>query len=368
MRAHLSIFAVLAFPLIAFAQDGQDQYQPAIDKGLAWLAKQQGKDGSWDADGPFQTANTAFAGMAFLAEGTTTSDGKYKANLRRALAWFAKQKPDEAKYRGVLGDVNNPRGSGRYMTQHGVAMSFLSKLYGEEENPGDRAILKALLNDAVVFAVNGQSKHGGWFYVAAFESNDATENAQTAVVLQGLLDARDAGLPVPRDALKRAYAYVERCTTEAGGISYSGGGVHQVGPPAGGGRPTITAMALAAFVARDGVLDEPRRRWFAFCAESPALLPKTAAGERGDLLPHYYFRKVVYHVTDAGWAKAFPNKKRPDHLVWKNYRTALFDQLARDQDKDGSWSKVWTLGPVYNTSLALNILLYENSVPFRLSR
>jgi hypothetical protein len=188
----------------------------------------------------------------------------------------------------------------------------------------------------------------------------------TMLQIQGLLDARDAGIAVPRETLKKARDYLKGCTTENGGIVYSGRG-DGIGLANGGGRPTITAMAAAAYLQRHEKYEEPLRRWIAFCAEQKSLRaddPNFAV----DLLPHYYLCKVSYHLDENQWRAAFPDKKIPQHLVWKNYRTSLFDHLQREQAKDGSWMRAWTLGPVFNTSLALNILLYENSIPFRLSR
>ena len=45
------------------------KYRPAVKKGLAWLVKQQHKDGHWTANrGQFPVPLTALAGMALLAE------------------------------------------------------------------------------------------------------------------------------------------------------------------------------------------------------------------------------------------------------------------------------------------------------------
>src|SRR5688572_14709081 len=84
-------------------EDKAEKYRPTIDKGLAWLIKQQAKDGSWAADGgTYTTATTAMAGMALLADGQTLEEGKYRDNLRRALDWFLKQKPKDKRYASVL--------------------------------------------------------------------------------------------------------------------------------------------------------------------------------------------------------------------------------------------------------------------------
>src|SRR5690606_18927055 len=46
--------------------------EEAIEKALAWLAKNQGRDGSWSSEGSggtYQMAMTGLAGLAFLSAG-----------------------------------------------------------------------------------------------------------------------------------------------------------------------------------------------------------------------------------------------------------------------------------------------------------
>src|SRR5438105_5013189 len=111
---------------VAAAQEAKpDKNRVAIDKGLAWLVKEQRKDGSWSSDkASFPSATTAFAGMALLADGNTLDEGNYKANLRLALEWFLKFEAKEKKYHGLLADPNAAGSTGRYMPEHGVALSF----------------------------------------------------------------------------------------------------------------------------------------------------------------------------------------------------------------------------------------------------
>ena len=50
----------------------------AVHRGLDWIANSQSRLGHWTAnDGRYGTAMTALAGMALLAEGSTTTQGKY---------------------------------------------------------------------------------------------------------------------------------------------------------------------------------------------------------------------------------------------------------------------------------------------------
>ena len=70
---------------------------------------------------------TALAGMALLAEGSTTTQGKYAANIRRAVDYLVSR----SRANGLIGD---PTRDDRYTYGHGYSMLFLSQVLGEEED------------------------------------------------------------------------------------------------------------------------------------------------------------------------------------------------------------------------------------------
>ncbi len=110
------------------------EYKTAINNGLKWMVSQQHKDGHWEAfGGQYPVTMTALGGMAFLMEGSTIREGKYRDNIRRAADWLmARSQPN-----GMLGNPNIPGEAGRYMYGHGFALMFLACVYGEEEE-GER--------------------------------------------------------------------------------------------------------------------------------------------------------------------------------------------------------------------------------------
>lgn len=366
-----SIIAILCFlghTSTLAAQDADaDRVREAVNKGLAWLASKQAKDGSWPAQQQgMPTAHTAFSGLAFLAAGNNLNEGKYAPNLRLALNWYRNQKAKEVIHSGLLGaDPSEPGNTGRYMPEHGVAMSFLAQLL-EEAKGDDRQALRKLLADGVAFSMKGQSSLGGWFYTSAAEGHDSSENVATMLVVQGLIDARNAGIAVPHASMKKVQAYLERCTTVKGGIIYSGG---DRPAPDSGGRPTITAMAVVAYLPKNGpYTDETTRRWLAFCADTPRLAPVRKMSST-DLLTQYFVSRIAFHLNEREWRESFPKRQIPDHLNWSKYRTAVFEHLLREQNADGSWpADGWTMGPLFGTTMALNILLYEHSYRLPLSR
>src|SRR5215831_10122097 len=90
--------------------------QELADKALAWLAKQQHRDGHWEASGgQFASAMTGIAGMALLMEGSTIREGKYANNIRRAVDWLL----EHSHRSGLIGEVNAPNQGLGYLYGHG---------------------------------------------------------------------------------------------------------------------------------------------------------------------------------------------------------------------------------------------------------
>src|SRR5262245_9114722 len=104
----------LCAPTSARADSVPKEYQPMIDKGLGWLAKQQHKDGHWEGDlegRRFPVAMTAMSGVALLAEGSTVREGRYRAHIRKARDWLL----ERAQPSGLIGDTRNREEASNYM-------------------------------------------------------------------------------------------------------------------------------------------------------------------------------------------------------------------------------------------------------------
>src|SRR5690349_24888143 len=88
------------------------EYQAAVKKGLEWVAKQQHRDGHWEANGgQYPSAMTALGGMVLLMEGSTLREGKYCDNIRRAVDWLT----ERSQRNGLLANPNHALEAGRYM-------------------------------------------------------------------------------------------------------------------------------------------------------------------------------------------------------------------------------------------------------------
>jgi hypothetical protein len=304
----------------------------AIRRGLAWLASQQAEDGSWSATGGhYPVAMTALAGTSLMCEGSTTAQGKYSANVRKAVDYLIGiSQPD-----GLIGD---PKGV-RYTYGHGFSMLFLSQVLKQEKDVERRAKLTDVLAKAVAFTGKAQTTAGGWGYVSAKDGSDFDEGSTTVTQLQGLGGCRGAGVPVPKETIDRALEYLRKCTLDDGGLMYSlrSGGKS--------GRPPITAAAVACLDSVGNKDAKYRAKLLDYCKKH------LTADDKAQGHWHYanlYFAQSLY---------------RGGGKPWQDYRRQVCAKLEADAAKDGSWPQGF-IGPVYTTAINLTILqLEKESVP-----
>jgi hypothetical protein len=339
------------------ADEVPEKYRETIRKGLEYLAKTQHKDGHWGANGDqYPVSMTALSGMALLMEGSTVSQGRYAEHIRRAADWLVDHSMKGGQRDGLIGNPDNPTESTRYMYGHGFGLLFLACVYGEENDADRRERLKDLLTRAVKYTANAQSTRGGWYYISRTEGGDNDEGSVTITQVQALRAARNAGIPVPRDIIRKAQEYLKTCTSPRGAVYYS----HQQRME----RPAITAAAIACGFGAGDYKGEHVKKWLRYCQGTIPIGLGHAQGIRigHDEYTHYYYSQCIYILGDKGWDKLFgPND--PARLTWSDYRERMFDQLMRAQNADGSWPSGggFSVGPVYSTAIYCTIMQLDKA-------
>jgi hypothetical protein len=377
-------FGVAAlFASYSYADPIDEKYQKAIDKGLDWLKKQQQKDGTWSNGGQNPVAMTSMAGLAMLCEGSTVTQGKYRDNIRLAADWLMKKSMKGGARHGLIGNPDLAGETGRYMYGHGFAMLFLASVYGEEDDKERRKDLKEILTRAVTYCGSAQSSHeeagvkfGGWYYTAKGDGGNVNndEGSVTVTQMQSLRACRDAGIPVPKEIMKKGADYLRKSTDQQGGVvySYSRG----VGGGLGGGRPALTAAAITCLFSAGDYQDEYVKKWFKFCYNEdlpPGQQKIPLTGARDPRLPfdeytHFYYAASIYFLGEDGWAKMMHPKIDPKtadkrFLTWSKYRSIYFDHIIGAQGPDGGWSGTgsWGSGPIYSTAVYCVIMQLDNN-------
>ena len=312
-----------------------EQVDRVVTKGLDWLVRRQSRRGSWSAnDGRYPTAMTALAATSMLMEGSTTTQGRYAEPIRQAVDYLVSR----SRVNGLIGD---PKSDDRYTYGHGFAMLFLSQVLGEEEDERRREELVRVLGKAVEFSGRAQTPDGGWGYVSAKDGNNFDEGSTTITQVQGLRGCRNAGIPVPREIIDKAIAYIHKCTMSDGGVQYSSKG--------GGGRPAISAAAIACLFNAGEYDDTHVPRMLDYAEKHLGNIANNGFGHWH--YAHFYYAQVMY---------------REGGRKWEAYRDQIEKRLVSESQPEGDgafWPQGY-IGPVYTTATNLTILqLDKGSLP-----
>jgi len=302
----------------------------AVKRGLDFLAREQRRQGYWEATGgQYRVAMTSLAGNALACEGSTTTRGKYAENIKLAVDYLIELANPDTGLIGYSRDYH-------YTYGHGFAMLFLSQIFGEEEDLTRRQDLRKVLTKAVDFSVGAQTPAGGWGYVSHKDQPDFDEGSTCVTQVQGLRACRNAGIPVPQQSIKQAVEYIKRCTASDGGVQYSIRG--------GGTRPAITAAAIASLFNAGEYDNEYVKKLMDYCEKN--VWPGSSATRYFGHwhYTHYYYAQVMYRMGDEKWKKYFDYVSK--EIVFK-------------QSPSGAW-KEGPYGPVYPTSINLTILQLDN--------
>ena len=324
MRQSLIAFSAAAFLCcntgVASTGSTRADVDQAVRGALDYLAGLQKRQGYWEANqGQYRVAMTALAGTAMLAEGSTTTTGRYAKNIRLAVDYLLSM----SRPNGLIGY----REDYHYTYGHGFSMVFLSQVFGEEEDAQRREEIREVLTQAVQFCADAQTSRGGWGYVSAKEGSDFDEGSTCITQVQGLRACRNAGIPVSKEIIDRAKKYIEDCTTSRGGVQYSIRG--------GGPRAPITAAALAAMFNAGEYDTELTKRMRDYCRRH-VWPDKSVTSSNGHWhYMHFYYSQVLY---------------RQGGDDWQRYRDELTEKLLNETQDHGGWPDQQT-GTVYTTSL-----------------
>jgi hypothetical protein len=295
-------------------QGGSAESENAVERGLAWLARNQYPDGHWsiddfpgepDADtvqGSFRadSAATGLALLAYLGAGYTHQAGKYQDVVSRGVQWLLKrQKPD--------GDLFAEESDFVQFYSHGMASIALCEVYGLTRD----SALKAPAQNALSFIVASQHpEFGGWRYRARFESDTSVSGWQ----LMALKSGEMAGLTVPKDAYARIGKWLDsvQSKTLTGQFSY-----HPTREPS----PAMTAEALLMRQYLGAKRDDAQ-----LVAGADFLRTRLPDSGQRDSYYWYYATQVMFHMQGENW---------------NAWNTSLRDSLVETQSKEGTASGSW---------------------------
>lgn len=356
------VFTMLAcVPLLQAADDPEtlrvlEKYQSVVDRGLQWLAKQQARDGHWEAlNAQYPVPMTALAGLAMLAEGSTPHQGKYAKSVDLATDYLLSR----VQKNGLIGRPDDVREQQRYMYGHGYGTLFLALVYGEENDDKRRKEIEQVLRRAVEFTAKAQTRLGGWGYVSALDNPDFDEGSVTITQVQALRACKNAGIPVPKETIDKAQEYLKKSTVpysnDENPAKAQAGVIYSLRQGGGNIRPPLTAAAVACLFNAGEYKNELALKWLNYCQHAIPIDNRGQDSFGHWEYTHFYYAQVLYTLGEDGHAKLRPDLPPDKLLKWSKYREVTFAYIASRQESDGKWSQGY-VGPVYTTALHLIIL------------
>lgn len=295
----------------------------AVDRGLEYLAAQQ-QSGEGEEEGAFRrgtysrnVAVVSLAGLAFMASGSTADRGPYAEQISRAVGYILRNTRESGFICYERAASHGP------MYGHGFATLFLAEAYGTTR----RNDLRKKLAKAVKLIINTQNREGGWRYQPEPREADISV---TVCQVMALRAARNAGIHVPSETIKRCIEYVKKCHNSDGGFRY-------MLPPGVSAFPRSAAGLVALYSA--GVYDGPEvEQSLKYLSQ---YLPSPERSVPGG---HYFYGQ--YYAAQAMW------------LAGEEYAVRWFPaigaELLRLQRADGAWMD--DLGREYGTAMAAIVL------------
>ncbi len=196
----------------------------ALDDGLAYLAARQGTT----ANGSFPTTDgheqatlgvTALATLALMASGNSPERGPYGAQVTRAIDYLLDHvdlAPESPEYGYISTGADPPKTRAH---AHGYATLALAQAHGMTPRRGNRAArIERALEASVRLIERSQGTEGGWEYEP--RAIAAHEGSVTICHVQAMRAARNTGLAVDNDVIRRAEEYVLRLQKADGTFRY----------------------------------------------------------------------------------------------------------------------------------------------------
>ena len=353
-KTTLLLLLATSFSVSSVLAEGEWEVTPAseraLQKGLEWLARNQGPEGNWNSN---DLGLVGMGALAFLSAGYLPGRGRYGNTVQRALDFVTRN----AKPSGLL-NISNAQ---RDMYNHGLAAFALGQAYGMTN---DKA-LSNVLDKSLKLISNTQAEDGGWDYRARRQGrgHDLSLVVMQAKALRG---AMDSGLEVSPEVVGSAIQSVRRyyksrsgknglsnpkaAMLEAGQFTYSGG------------HGTLAMAACGVVCLQEFGQYADWRIGKNLDVIQAAIGRDSAPGSRNGKLPCedaytlYYVGQALYQVGGKRWRESYPRLR--DYLVASqmlNAGESAQDGLWRDHKRVGGQP-----GDLYGTAVACFVLAMPN--------
>jgi hypothetical protein len=297
------------------AGGGNPNSERAVERGLAWLARQQKQDGGWVFDGAEKDETAASTGLAllpFLAAGHTHRTGKYQKNVDAGLKWLIRNMQSGGKFLGA-----------KNMYAQAIATIPLCEAYGMTK---DKGFLLAPAQMAINFIQKAQGNDGSWGY----QANTTGDTSIVGWQIQALKAAQlSKDIVVDDKIVKNAMAFLDK----VGGGSRKATYGYTTGPGAPG--TALTAVGLLCRYYSSGW--GPNNAGMIEGVEGLSKRGPMFGRPIGDMYYYYYATQVVHFSGDENWKVwnegPLVNGKRTGGM--RDWLVNL--QVVKEGPNHGSW-------------------------------
>ena len=309
-----------------------DKIEKSVEKACQWLAKNQNHDGSMKSS--YACAATALAGLAWLAAGSTPTEGVYSRNIDLALDYTLKCSAKN----GFISENASFGPSGMY--GHGYATQFLAQVHGMINDEALAARVKDALGRAVHSIEGCQNQYGGWNSSPNGQLNDDGSGAIAVMQVTALRASESCGVQVRRQVIEKAKKYLLEMANDSGLYAYNW---HSRGNNATGSLATTGAgmYMLGAL----GLQTDPK-----YAKGIKFIMSSMPGKDGGDGSFGGWYAYSIFYASLAIFQHGGSE--------WNKWYTAMSDNLIKTQSGDGGWNDSY--GGVF---VALSVLSLE--LPYR---
>jgi prenyltransferase beta subunit len=322
------LYGVVLLLISTLAVRGQappkDRLVDSVDRGLAFLARMQEKDGSFQGMGTKHPAVTSLAVLAFLSAGHVPGEGPYQANIDKAIRWVAAQQQPNGMF-------TTP---GEDMYQNAISTMMLCEVVAMTDAKTAK-MLKPKLEKAVKMILVGQRTapgvfRGGWRYQLVGQDADMSISGWQILALRA---AKNIGCDVPAERVEMAMQFVLQCReASTGGFVYT---------PGSAATPSCTGTGILALE-----LCGKDRHHSREALQAGSYLIKNPV-RPGDTHFHY----ALYYGSQAMFQLG--------GNYWQVYRPNLHKLLLDSQQQNGGWLSNDGVGTSYSSAMAILALTVE---------
>src|SRR6516165_9472198 len=208
----------------------------AREKGLDWLTKNQGADGSWGKS--YTIGITSMACLAYLSAADEPFTGERGKALIKGLQFLLTIQKD-----GMF--LTQGQSVRTWIHGQGFATLALAEAYGRslfcKVKPDiDTKKIRAAIVQSIREIAKNQSTSGGWWYTPGNLNRD--EGATTVCAVQALVSADNFGIEIDPKVLDRGFEYLKKSQNKDGSFNYILGDGTSMKGGTGAGVATLALM------------------------------------------------------------------------------------------------------------------------------